>query len=87
MLLCIGVLVNSPNVYIRISLNPMILRVISFHVFFFFSIFRSLCLITACFGIKYAHWKHYTLVGYSDRSHKVDMDDGRSTTGHNFILR
>ncbi|GKC18938.1 ribonuclease H-like domain, reverse transcriptase, RNA-dependent DNA polymerase [Tanacetum coccineum] len=41
---------------------------------------------TTSFGIKYNHSNDMKLVGYSDSSHNVDIDDGRSTTGHVFYL-
>ncbi|GJV48130.1 ribonuclease H-like domain, reverse transcriptase, RNA-dependent DNA polymerase [Tanacetum coccineum] len=37
---------------------------------------------TTLFGIKYIHSNDMKLVGYSVSSHNVDLDDGRSTTGH-----
>ncbi|XP_076958804.1 secreted RxLR effector protein 161-like [Bidens hawaiensis] len=37
------------------------------------------------FGISYTRGKN-VLVGYSDSSHNIDQDDGRSTTGHVFFL-
>ncbi|GKC43937.1 hypothetical protein Tco_1061659, partial [Tanacetum coccineum] len=39
---------------------------------------------TTSFGIKYKRDNDMRLVGYS--SHNVDIDDGRSTTGHVFYL-
>ncbi|GKA78448.1 uncharacterized mitochondrial protein-like protein [Tanacetum coccineum] len=41
---------------------------------------------TTSFGIKYDRSNGMQLVGYSDSSHNVDIDDGRSTTGHVFYL-
>ncbi|GKD98283.1 uncharacterized mitochondrial protein-like protein [Tanacetum coccineum] len=41
---------------------------------------------TTSFGIKYNHSNDMKLVGYSDSSHNVDIDDGQSTTGHVFYL-
>ncbi|GKA32863.1 uncharacterized mitochondrial protein-like protein [Tanacetum coccineum] len=41
---------------------------------------------TTSFGIKYNHSNDMKLIGYSDSSHNVDIDDGRSTTGHVFYL-
>ncbi|GKC99066.1 uncharacterized mitochondrial protein-like protein, partial [Tanacetum coccineum] len=41
---------------------------------------------TTSFGIKYNRSNDMKLVGYSDSSHNVDIDDGRSTTGHVFYL-
>ncbi|KAJ9565985.1 hypothetical protein OSB04_001951 [Centaurea solstitialis] len=41
---------------------------------------------TTSFGIKYERCKDLKLLGYSDSSHNVDIDDGRSTTGHVFYL-
>ncbi|GKB86163.1 uncharacterized mitochondrial protein-like protein [Tanacetum coccineum] len=41
---------------------------------------------TTSFGIKYNRSNEIKLVGYSDSSHNVDIDDGRSTTGHVFYL-
>ncbi|GJW98608.1 hypothetical protein Tco_0180416 [Tanacetum coccineum] len=43
-------------------------------------------LCTTLFGIKYNRSNDMKLVGYSDNSHNVDIDDGRSTTGHVFYL-
>ncbi|XP_076881168.1 uncharacterized protein LOC143529223 [Bidens hawaiensis] len=40
---------------------------------------------TLSFGISYTRGKN-VLVGYSDSSHNIDQDDGRSTTGHVFYL-
>ncbi|GJR96031.1 hypothetical protein Tco_0268205 [Tanacetum coccineum] len=39
---------------------------------------------TTSFGIKHKQGNEMRLVGYS--SHNVDIDDGRSTTGHVFYL-
>ena len=41
---------------------------------------------TISLGIKYEKCDELKLLGYSDSSHNVDMDDGRSTTGHIFFL-
>ena len=41
---------------------------------------------TTSFGIEYKRSNDMKLVGYSDRSHNVDIDDGRSTIGHVFYL-
>ncbi|XP_023729900.1 secreted RxLR effector protein 161-like [Lactuca sativa] len=41
---------------------------------------------TGC-GIKYERTGQRRLIGYSDSSHNVDPDDGRSTTGHIFYYR
>nr|GEZ22997.1 hypothetical protein [Tanacetum cinerariifolium] len=41
---------------------------------------------TTSFGIKYNRSNDMKLVGYTDSSHNVDIDDGRSTTGHVFHL-
>ncbi|XP_076881039.1 secreted RxLR effector protein 161-like [Bidens hawaiensis] len=48
---------------------------------------QILCYIqgTLGFGISYTRGKS-VLVGYSDSSHNIDQDDGRSTTGHVFYL-
>ncbi|XP_076922596.1 secreted RxLR effector protein 161-like [Bidens hawaiensis] len=40
---------------------------------------------TTGYGIKYCRDKG-VLNGYSDSSHNIDEDDGRSTTGHVFYL-
>nr|GEZ20544.1 hypothetical protein [Tanacetum cinerariifolium] len=42
--------------------------------------------VTTSFGIIYNRSNDMKLVGYSDSSHNVDIDDGRSTTGHIFYL-
>ncbi|XP_076894175.1 secreted RxLR effector protein 161-like [Bidens hawaiensis] len=39
---------------------------------------------TTSYGIKYGKNGSKRLVGYSDSSHNIDEDDGRSTTGHVF---
>ena len=39
---------------------------------------------TTSFGIKYELGNDMKLVGYSDSSHNIDIDDGRSTMGHLF---
>ncbi|GJR67057.1 uncharacterized mitochondrial protein-like protein [Tanacetum coccineum] len=41
---------------------------------------------TTSFGIKYNHSNDMKLVGYSDSSHNVDIDDGQSTTRNVFYL-
>ncbi|GJX22080.1 zinc finger, CCHC-type containing protein [Tanacetum coccineum] len=41
---------------------------------------------TTSFGIKYNRSNDMKLVGKSHSSHNVDIDDGRSTTGHVFYL-
>ena len=43
---------------------------------------------TTSFGITFERARRNAtrLVGYSDSSHNVDLDDGRSTTGHIFYL-
>ncbi|GKD35669.1 uncharacterized mitochondrial protein-like protein [Tanacetum coccineum] len=41
---------------------------------------------TTSFRIKYNRSNDMKLVGFSDSSHNVDIDDGRSTTGHVFYL-
>ncbi|GJS60268.1 hypothetical protein Tco_0655052 [Tanacetum coccineum] len=41
---------------------------------------------TTSFGIRYNCSNDMKLVRYSDSSHNVDIDDGRSTTGHVFYL-
>ncbi|KAJ9565938.1 hypothetical protein OSB04_001904 [Centaurea solstitialis] len=41
---------------------------------------------TISFGIRYERCDELKLLGYSDSSHNVDADDGRSTTGHIFFL-
>ncbi|GKC01926.1 uncharacterized mitochondrial protein-like protein [Tanacetum coccineum] len=41
---------------------------------------------TTSFGIKYNRSNDMKLVGYSDSSHNVDIDDGRINTGHVFYL-
>ncbi|GJU20044.1 uncharacterized mitochondrial protein-like protein [Tanacetum coccineum] len=41
---------------------------------------------TTSFGIKYNRINDMKLIGYSDNSHNVDIDDRRSTTGHVFYL-
>ncbi|GJZ70752.1 uncharacterized mitochondrial protein-like protein [Tanacetum coccineum] len=41
---------------------------------------------TTSFGIKYNRSNDMKLVGYSDSSDNVDIDDRRSTTGHVFYL-
>jgi len=39
---------------------------------------------TTAYGIKYEKMGQNRIIGYSDSSHNVDLDDGRSTTGHIF---
>lgn len=41
---------------------------------------------TSSYGLNFERSSHTTLIGYSDSSHNVDEDDGRSTTGHMFYL-
>ncbi|KAG7557329.1 Zinc finger CCHC-type superfamily [Arabidopsis suecica] len=41
---------------------------------------------TANLGLSFARGSKQGLIGYSDSSHNVDEDDGRSTTGHIFYL-
>lgn len=41
---------------------------------------------TVSYGLVFDRSSKILLVGYSDNSHNVDMDDGRSTTGHIFYL-
>ena len=41
---------------------------------------------TSSYGLEYKRTGESTLVGYSDSSHNVWVDDGRSTTGHMFYL-
>ena len=41
---------------------------------------------TTSLGLKLAQATNLELVGYSDSSHNVDTDDGRSTAGHVFYL-
>ena len=41
---------------------------------------------TYAFGLDFKRSSNSTLIGYSDSSHNVDADDGRSTTGHLFYL-
>ncbi|KAK1431599.1 hypothetical protein QVD17_08069 [Tagetes erecta] len=41
---------------------------------------------TASYGLRYERAGDKRLVGYSDSSHNVDPDDGRSTTGHIFYF-
>ncbi|GJU90787.1 uncharacterized mitochondrial protein-like protein [Tanacetum coccineum] len=41
---------------------------------------------TTSFGILYNRSNDMKLVGYSDSSHNVDIDDGQITTGHVFYL-
>ncbi|XP_076913819.1 secreted RxLR effector protein 161-like [Bidens hawaiensis] len=39
---------------------------------------------TTSYGIKYGKNGSRKIFGYSDSSHSIDEDDGRSTTGHAF---
>ena len=41
---------------------------------------------TYAYGLDFKRAETATLIGYSDSSHNVDVDDGRSTTGHMFYL-
>ena len=41
---------------------------------------------TMGYGIRYAKGGSGDLIGYSDSSHNIDEDDGRSTTGHIFFI-
>ncbi|KAG7579312.1 Reverse transcriptase RNA-dependent DNA polymerase [Arabidopsis thaliana x Arabidopsis arenosa] len=41
---------------------------------------------TTSLGLFFKRTEKVKLVGYSDSSHNVDLDDGRSTTGHIFFL-
>lgn len=41
---------------------------------------------TTSMGIKYNRGDTMELIGYSDSSHNIDPDDGRSTTGHVFYF-
>lgn len=41
---------------------------------------------TFAFGLNFQRSSNTKLVRYSDSSHNVDIDDGRSTTGHMFYL-
>lgn len=41
---------------------------------------------TTSYGLTFAAGSKMELVGYSDSSHNIDEDDGRSTTGHIFYL-
>ena len=41
---------------------------------------------TCSLGLRFARNKDLKLLGYSDSSHNVDIDDGKSTTGHIFYL-
>ncbi|GJR33624.1 uncharacterized mitochondrial protein-like protein [Tanacetum coccineum] len=49
---------------------------------------QTLCYLkgTTLFGMKYNRSNDMKLVGYTDSSHNVDIDDGRSTTRHVFYL-
>ena len=41
---------------------------------------------TTSLGLRYTRANDVKLIGYSDSSHNIDEDDGRSTTGHVFYL-
>ena len=41
---------------------------------------------TTNYGLAFENARTTRLVGYSDSSHNVDQDDGKSTTGHVFYL-
>lgn len=41
---------------------------------------------TASFGLKFMRGGSKKIVGYSDSSHNIDQDDGRSTTRHMFYF-
>lgn len=41
---------------------------------------------TTAYGLKFMRDGTKKIVGYSDSSHNVDLDDGRSTTGHVFYF-
>ena len=41
---------------------------------------------TYSYGLDFKRSENATLIGYSDSSHNVDVDDGRSTTSHMFYL-
>ena len=41
---------------------------------------------TSAYGLKYKREGTKKLTGYSDSSHNIDQDDGRSTTGHMFYF-
>lgn len=41
---------------------------------------------TCSFGLTFLRTNRSELIGYSDSSHNVDIDDGRSTTSHLFYL-
>ncbi|KAG7578674.1 Integrase catalytic core [Arabidopsis thaliana x Arabidopsis arenosa] len=41
---------------------------------------------TTSYGLSFTREEKPSLVGYSDSSHNVDEDDGKSTTGHIFYL-
>ena len=41
---------------------------------------------TTSYGLAFENARTTRLVGYSDSSHNVDQDDGKSTTGHVFYL-
>ena len=41
---------------------------------------------TTSLGLRFARSSNQKLIGFSDSSHNVDDDDGKSTTGHIFYL-
>lgn len=41
---------------------------------------------TCSLGLRFTRNKDLKLLGYSDSSHNVDIEDGKSTTGHIFYL-
>lgn len=41
---------------------------------------------TCSLGLRFTLNKDLKLLGYSDSSHNVDIEDGKSTTGHIFYL-
>ena len=41
---------------------------------------------TCSLGLRFTHSKDLRLLGYSGSSYNVDLDDGKSTTGHIFYL-
>lgn len=41
---------------------------------------------TLGFGIRYKQGESVKLVGFSDSCQNIDLDDGRSTTGHVFYI-
>lgn len=42
---------------------------------------------TVAFGLKFDRGGSKKIIGFSDSSHNIDQDDGRSTTGHIFYFR